>query len=506
MYSKIKTCTLQGLNGFVVDVEVDLTNGLPKVYLVGLPDAAIKESVERVRTAIKNSGYDFPRKRMTISLAPANLKKDGSQMDLAIAVATLCASEVITKVPEDYIFLGELALDGQVNEISGALPMIISMRSEGYRRFVVPYRNRKECSVVSDVEIYPVKTFEDVVQFLLGEKSIERAVGEFRLSPVNYDLDFSDIKGQDSLKRCMEIAACSHSNVLIAGVPGSGKSMAAKRFPTILPPLRFEDAVEVTKIYSVSGLLHNHALMTTPPFRSPHHTASATALIGGGSVPKPGEISLAHKGVLFLDELTEFPKQVLEVLRQPMETKEINISRARMSLVYPADFQLIAAMNPCPCGYLGSKKRQCTCTPYQIQRYLSKISHPLLDRIDLHLEVQEVEYGDIANSAPEQTSAEIRKRVELVREIQKERFREENFQFNSQIPDKKLKTYIHLSSLGKQIMEMAYHKYQMSARTYNKILKIARTIADMESSEVIREEHLLESIQYRSMDAKYWGS
>lgn len=506
MYSKIKTCTLQGLNGFAVDVEVDLTNGLPKVYLVGLPDTAIKESVERVRTAIKNSGYDFPRKRMTINLAPANLKKDGSQMDLAIAIATLCASEVISKVPEQYIFLGELALDGKISEISGALPMVISMREEGYRRFVVPYENRKECSVVSDVEIYPVKTLEEVVGFLLGEVKIQRAVGDFQVHEVNYDFDFSDIKGQSSLKRCMEIAACSHSNVLIAGVPGSGKSMAAKRFPTILPTLKFEEAVEVTKIYSVSGLLHNHSLITTPPYRSPHHTASATALIGGGSIPKPGEISLAHKGVLFLDELTEFPKQVLEVLRQPLESKEINISRAKLSLVYPADFQLIAAMNPCPCGYLGSKKRQCTCTPYQIQRYLSKISHPLLDRIDLHLEVAEVEYEDISNSKVEETSAQIRERVEFVREMQADRFREENFRFNSQIPDKKIKKYISLSHSGKKIMEMAYRKYQMSARTYNKILKIARTVADMDHSEKILEEHLLESIQYRSMDSKYWGS
>ncbi|MDO5715704.1 MAG: YifB family Mg chelatase-like AAA ATPase [Tissierellia bacterium] len=505
MYSCIKTCTLQGLNGFAIDVEVDLTNGLPKVSLVGLPDTAIKESVERVRSAIKNSGYEFPRKRITINLAPANLKKDGTQMDLAIAVALICAQGMVDKSPDDYIFLGELALDGQINEISGALPMVISMREAGFRKFMVPYGNRKECSVISDVEIYPVHTFEEVIEFLTGQRQLERVTEHVDYSKVTYDLDFSDIKGQHGLKRMMEIAASMKANMLCVGVPGSGKTMAAKRFPTILPPLTFEEAIEVTKIYSVSGLLHNHALITTAPFRSPHHTASAAALIGGGQIPKPGEISLSHKGVLFLDELPEFSKHVLEVLRQPLESKEIQIARANASLTYPADFLLIGAMNPCPCGYSGSKKRQCTCNPYQIHRYLSKISHPLLDRIDLHLEISEVEYQEISATIPEESSENIRARVELARNIQSDRFKDEDFRFNSEIPDKLLHKFIPLDSKVQKIMEMSYHRYQMSARTYNKILKIARTIADLDGSEKVREDHILESLQYRSVDGKYWG-
>lgn len=506
MYTFTKTCSLTGLNGHEVQVEVDLANGLPKVTLIGLAEGAVRESIERVRSAIKNSGYDFPRKKIIINLAPADLKKDGTQLDLAIAMAILSSDEELGIENNSFIYLGELTLDGKVNKIQGALPMVISMREKGHTKFIVPYDNRKECSIISDVEIYPVKNLEEVVLFLRGELKIERSIGEFFREKVNYQLDFSDIKGQENLKRAMEIAASSKANILIIGSPGSGKTMAAKRFPTILPPLDFEEAIEVTKIYSISGLLENNSLITIPPFRSPHHTASAVSLIGGGRIPKPGEISLAHNGILFLDELPEFSKSVLEVLRQPMESKEINISRANANVKYPADFQLICALNPCPCGYHNSKNHECTCSPYEISRYLSKISHPLLDRIDIHLEVDEVNYKDISSDRIGETSEEIRKRVTEVREIQKDRYKNKSFKYNSEIPEKDLKKYCELDDSSRKILELAFRKYSMSARTYNKILKTARTIADLDKSTKIQEMHILESIQYRSVDNKFWGA
>ncbi|MFR6448571.1 MAG: YifB family Mg chelatase-like AAA ATPase, partial [Peptoniphilus grossensis] len=405
-----------------------------------------------------------------------------------------------------YTYMGELALDGKVNKIQGALPMVISMREKGYRKFIVPYENRKECAIVSDVEIYPVKTLEEVISFIRGEIQIERCMGSFTREKVSYDVDFSDIKGQENLKRALEISACAKSNILILGSPGSGKTMAAKRFPTILPELDFEEAIEVTKIYSISGLLDDNALITKPPFRAPHHTASAVSLIGGGQIPKPGEISLANKGVLFLDELPEFSKSVLEVLRQPMESKDIIISRANASVRYPADFQLIVALNPCPCGYHNSKTHECNCSPYEIQRYLSRISHPLLDRIDIHLEVPEVNYKEISSERSGESSEVIRERVKAIREVQKDRFKNEIFKYNSEIPEKKLKKYCALDANSEKILELAFRKYGMSARTYNKILKIARTIADMDGCENIKEDHVLESIQYRTMDKKFWGN
>lgn len=506
MYSCTRTCTLTGLNGYLVEVEADLYNGLPKTILVGLADTAVKESIERVRSAIKNSGYSFPRRRITVNLAPANLRKDGSQLDLAIAVSLLIADGQLDSDPKDYIFLGELALDGKLNPVNGVLPMVISMRELGYRKFIIPYENRKEASVINDVEIYPVKQFSEVIKFLKGEISLNRVVGEVEYEDVIYDLDFSDIKGQENLKRAMEISAAASANILVLGTPGSGKTMAAKRFPTILPKLDFEDAIEVTKIYSVAGLLKNNSLITTPPFRAPHHTASAVSLIGGGKIPKPGEISLAHKGVLFLDELPEFSKNVLEVLRQPMESKVINISRANASITYPSDFLLVVAMNPCPCGYFNSKNHECTCSPYEISRYLSKISHPLLDRIDIHLEVNEVNYKDIASRKKEETSSDIRKRVEYVRNLCKDRFKDKNYKTNAEIPEKEIYKYAKLNAACEKIMELSYKRYNMSARTYNKVLRIARTIADLDKSDEIKENHLLESIQYRNVDVKFWGN
>ncbi|MGO1581015.1 MAG: YifB family Mg chelatase-like AAA ATPase [Peptoniphilaceae bacterium] len=378
MFYKVKTCSLEGLDGYLVNVEADLSNGLPKFSIVGLADVAIKESIERVRAGVKNSGLEFPLKRITINLSPANLRKDGSQMDLAIAIAILGANEEFNNIKDEYIYLGELSLDGSINAINGALAMVISLREKGFKNFIIPEENKKECAIINDVNIYPVKNLREVVEFLNGNIKIEKYIEEFIFTREKFGIDFSDMKGQGFLKRALEVSAAGKHNLLMIGTPGSGKSMAAKRFPTILPKLNFDEAIEVTKIYSIAGLLKENSLISQPPFREPHHTSSAVSLIGGGRIPKPGEISLSHNGVLFLDELLEFPKSVLEVLRQPLEDKTINISRANASITYPAKFILIAAMNPCPCGYYGDENHRCKCTMYQINRYLSRISHLLI--------------------------------------------------------------------------------------------------------------------------------
>ncbi len=505
MYSCTKTCTLTGLNGYPVDVEVDLSNGMPKIILVGLADTAVKESTERVKSAIKNSGFDFPKKRITINLAPANLRKDGTQLDLAIAVSLLSCDENLELDYSPYTYMGELALDGKVNKIQGALPMVISMRSLGNKKFIIPYENRNECGVIKDVDIYPAKSLKEVVDFLQGNGKLEKFSNGFKQEDSKFELDFKDLKGQERIKRVFEISAASRINLLLVGVPGSGKTMAAKRFPSILPKLTFEESIEVSKIYSVAGLLNEGTLISIPPFRSPHHTASAVSLIGGGRIPKPGEISLSHRGVLFLDELPEFNKNVLEVLREPLESKSIHISRANASLTYPADFILVGALNPCPCGYHGSKVHECNCSQSQIERYLAKISHPLLDRIDMHLEVSEVDYKDLKNEPYGEDSETIRRRVEEARELQKDRYKEESFNLNGEMPDKFISKYCKLNAACEKIMELSFKKYGFSARTYNKLLKISRTIADLDKSTDIKEMHLLEAIRYRTMDTKYWS-
>lgn len=507
MYGRVNTCSLEGLEGFLVEAECDLSRGLPKLLMVGLPDAQIRESGERVRSAIKNSGYPYPPGRIAINLSPANRRKDGSQMDLAIAIAMLAALGMIDcEDLSEYVFLGELQLNGALSPVRGALPMVISMRSLGYRKFVVPAENEHECAVVQDVDIYPMPSLEEAVALLQGESDVQPAYRENPMEDdTEYDLDFADIKGQSQLKRALEIAAAGGHNLLMIGPPGSGKSMSAKRFAGILPRMDFEEAVEVTKIHSVAGTLHENKLITKRPFRAPHHTASGVSLIGGGRVPKPGEISLAHRGVLFLDEIPEFQSKVLEVLRQPLEDGTIHIARATASLSYPARFQLIAAMNPCPCGYYRDPNHECNCSTNQIRGYLEKISHPLLDRIDIHVEVRPVTLEEMREKDTGESSRVIRSRVEAARARQRKRFEGGPILSNAHIHDRDVEKHCALSPSCQKILDAAYHKYKFSGRSIHKILKVARTIADLADHDEICESDILEAVRYKTVEGKYWS-
>lgn len=509
MYSKTNTTTLIGLDGKLVEVESDITSGLPSFTIVGLPDSSIKESRDRVRVALINSGYRFPAGRITINLSPADLKKEGTQLDLPIAISLLGSMGVINFDYEEYIILGELSLDGRIVPIRGALAMVIAMRELGFTKFIIPDNNKDECAIISDIEIYPFDKLNDLVAFLNKEKKVKAY--EIDLSKITeektYDYDFKDLKGQESLKRALQIAAAGNHNVLMIGAPGSGKTFSAKHLPTILPDMSFDEKVEVTKIYSIMGLLDSGHLVNERPFRAPHHTSSEVALIGGGhSVPRPGEITLAHKGVLLLDEFPEYRKNVIEALREPLENKEINVARSQASVKYPADFILIAAMNPCPCGNYGNPLKECTCSFNEIRRYLNKISSPILDRIDIHIEIKPVKYEDLKDDTKSKSSAELKREVVRARLIQEERYKDEKISTNSELNTNQLKKYIKLSDEVEKIAKMAFNKYNFSVRSFNKIIKMSRTIADLEESSEIESKHLLEAIRYRSLDDKYWSN
>ena len=507
MLSKLKTCVLYGLEGYEVDVETDLSNGLPSFSIVGLPDISIRESKERVRSAIKNSGYKFPVSRITINLAPANLKKEGSQIDLPIAIGILAANRILeNEIDDKTCIIGELSLDGNINAVDGALPMVISMRNNNFNRVIIPVDNKEECGVIEGINIIPVENLNDLVDYLNNKLIIDAYSLKYsQLENIdNYAEDFYDIKGQPEMKRAVEIAAAGMHNLLLLGSPGSGKTMIARRIPTILPDLTFEESMEVTKIYSISGQLVNRGLIKKRPFRSPHHTSSRVAIAGGGSKPSPGEVSLAHYGVLFLDEIPEFPKNVLEVLRQPMEDGSISISRANGSFTFPAKFMMVASMNPCPCGYLGDPTHECSCNQGQIDKYLSRISGPLLNRIDIQLEVFPVKYDDLKDDREEESSVEIKKRIIKARNIQEERYSAIGIMTNSELSGKYILKYCKINKESEMLLKSAFETLGLSARAYNKILKVARTIADLEGCENIETNHLAEAIQYRSLDRKYW--
>lgn len=507
MLAKVSSGAVIGIDAYVVDVEVDISAGLPSFTTVGLPEAAVKESKERVKAAIQNSGYPFPDDRITINLAPADVRKEGTGLDLPIAMGILAALNI---VPGDllsgYVMLGELSLDGRIKPVRGALPAALTAKRSGYAGIMVPRENSREAAVVQNISVLPVTHLAQVVDFYRGLGNISPAKagpGEFPSPSPDYADDFADVMGQEHVKRALEVAAAGAHNLLMIGPPGSGKTMLARRIPSILPPMTFEESLETTRIYSVAGgLERGQALVTHRPFRSPHHTISNAGLIGGGRIPRPGEVSLAHNGVLFLDELPEFKKNVLEVLRQPLEDLSVTISRVNATLTYPASFMLISAMNPCPCGYHGDAAHECRCSPTQIDRYLSRISGPLLDRIDIHVEVPAVPYQDLAGGKGGESSAAIRARVSAAREVQTLRFRRSGVHCNAQMGSRHLRRCCALDGDAAALLEAAVNRLGLSARAYHRILKIGRTIADLAGAESMRIDHLSEAIQYRSLDRK----